>query len=114
MANEGSSRTKRDIRQAGLITMQRGVFTALEELKQLGQFEPSYLHIERSWQPEDHPTQARDQSSRRGGEPSWVDRNCPLVGVGNVDQPRNPCGSRPEQVACSPGLVSTLGIGDQG
>jgi hypothetical protein len=40
MANEGSSRTKRDIRQAGLITMQRGVFTALEELKQLGQFEP--------------------------------------------------------------------------
>ena len=50
MANEGSSRTKRDIRQAGLITMQRGVFTALdwERLKQLAQFEPSYLHIERS------------------------------------------------------------------
>ena len=47
MANEGSS-GKRDIKQAGLITMQRGVFTALEELKQLGQFEPSYLHIERS------------------------------------------------------------------
>jgi CRP-like cAMP-binding protein len=44
------NRVLRDIRQAGLITMERGAFTALdwEGLKQLGEFEPSYLHIERS------------------------------------------------------------------
>lgn len=44
------NRVLRDIRQVGLITMERGAFTALdwEGLKALGQFEPTYMHVERS------------------------------------------------------------------
>jgi CRP-like cAMP-binding protein len=44
------NRVLRDLRQAGLITMERGAFTALDwrELQKLAQFEPSYLHIERA------------------------------------------------------------------
>ena len=43
------NRVLRDLRESGLITLTRGRFVAVdwERLKQLGQFEPSYLHLER-------------------------------------------------------------------
>jgi CRP-like cAMP-binding protein len=42
------NRVLKDIRQAGLISLERGVFTAVnwEGLKELGQFEPTYLHVQ--------------------------------------------------------------------
>jgi CRP-like cAMP-binding protein len=42
------NRVLRDLRQAGLITLARGRFIAVdwERLKQLGQFDPGYLHLE--------------------------------------------------------------------
>jgi CRP-like cAMP-binding protein len=42
------NRVLRDLRTSGLITFARGWFKAVdwEGLKQLGQFEPGYLHVE--------------------------------------------------------------------